>query len=136
MEFTPSLIGCIISNENYSFELIRKSKACVINIPTLDIARKVTGIGNCSGRNTDKFKKFALTAIPADKVAAPMIQECYGNIECKLVDTKLINKYNFFIFEVQKAHMAISPKFPTTIHYRGDGIFMVSGKTIKLPSKV
>ncbi len=48
MEFTPSLVGCIISNQNYSFELIKKSKACVINIPTVDLAKTVIGIGNCT----------------------------------------------------------------------------------------
>jgi len=32
-----------------------------------------------------------------------------------------------FIFEVVKAHVAISPKYPKTIHYRGDGEFMIAG---------
>ena len=40
------------------------------------------------------------------------------------------NKYNFFIFEVVKAHVAKSPKHPETLHYTGDGVFMVSGKII------
>lgn len=136
MEFTPSLIGCIISNQNHSFEMIRKSRECVINIPTRDLARKVVGIGNCSGEDVDKFKKFKLTAVPASTVSAPLIQECYANFECKITDTKLIEKYNFFILEVQKAHVATSPKYPQTIHYRGNGIFMVSGPSIKLASKV
>jgi flavin reductase (DIM6/NTAB) family NADH-FMN oxidoreductase RutF len=32
MEFTPSLLGCVIAGGNYSFELIRKSRECVINV--------------------------------------------------------------------------------------------------------
>ncbi|MGA2439879.1 MAG: flavin reductase family protein [Tepidisphaeraceae bacterium] len=136
MEFSPSLIGCIISNRNHSFEMIKKSKECVINIPTRDMARKVVGIGNCSGSEVDKFKKFKLTAIPASKVHAPLIQECYANFECKIFDAELVNRYNFFIFEVVKAHVAVSPKYPPTLHYRGDGVFMLSGRSIKLPSKV
>ncbi|HEX7676242.1 MAG TPA: hypothetical protein VF412_18850 [Bdellovibrio sp.] len=39
-----------------------------------------------------------------------------------------MKKYNFFIFEVVKAHVAISPKYPRTFHYRGEGVFMISGK--------
>lgn len=136
MEFSPSLIGCIISNQNHSFEMIRKSKECVINIPTQDMAKKVVGIGNCSGSETDKFKKFKLTAIPATKVEAPLIQECYASFECKVFDARLVNRYNFFIFEVIKAHVAISPKYPRTLHFRGDGVFMFSGRSIKLASKV
>lgn len=136
MEFTPSLVGCIISNENHSFEGVKKSKECVINLPTQDLAKKVVGIGNCSGASTDKFKKFKLTASPASKVSCPIIEECYANFECRLVDSRCVNKYNFFIFEVVKAHVAIQPKYPHTLHFRGDGIFMLSGKNIKLPSKV
>jgi flavin reductase (DIM6/NTAB) family NADH-FMN oxidoreductase RutF len=136
MEFSPSLIGCIISNQNHSFEMIKKSKECVINIPTQEMAKKVVGIGNCSGSEIDKFKKFELTAIPATKVDAPLIQECYASFECKISDSQLVNRYNFFIFEVFKAHVAISPKYPRTLHFRGDGVFMLSGRSIKLPSKV
>jgi flavin reductase (DIM6/NTAB) family NADH-FMN oxidoreductase RutF len=136
MEFTPSLIGCIISNQNYSFDMIKKSKQCVINIPTQDMAKKVVDIGNCTGAKVDKFHKCKLTAMPASKVKAPLIQECYANFECQIIDTKLINKYNFFIFKVLKAHVASSPKYPPTLHFRGNGVFMLSGRSIKLPSKV
>src|SRR6186997_1894452 len=50
MEFKPSLIGCYIWDQNHSFDLIRKSKECVINIPTVDIAETVVAIGNSTGR--------------------------------------------------------------------------------------
>ena len=46
MEFEPSLVGCYIWSENHSFDMIRRSKECVINVPTVDIATKVVGIGN------------------------------------------------------------------------------------------
>ena len=61
LEFSPSLIGCMISSGNHSHDLIRQAKECVINVPTVDIARTVVGIGNCSGASVDKFKKFKVT---------------------------------------------------------------------------
>jgi flavin reductase (DIM6/NTAB) family NADH-FMN oxidoreductase RutF len=128
MEFQPSLIGCYIWTENHSFHMIRSSKECVINIPTVDIAAKVVDIGNSSGRDIDKFAEFKLTAEPGRKVAAPLIAECFANFECKLIDASLIRKYSLFVLEVVKAHAATSPKFPRTIHYRGDGVFMISGE--------
>ena len=136
LEFSPSLIGCMITSSNHSFDMIRKSKQCVINIPTADMAKTVVGIGNCTGADTDKFESFGLTPVKASKIDAPLIKECYANFECWLVDTKLVNHYNFFIFEIVKAHKAVSPKFPKTLHYRGDGLFMVSGKSLKLNSPV
>lgn len=132
MEFTPSLIGCMIMAANHSYELIRKSRECVINIPEAFLDEKVAGIGNCSGTQGDKFEKFGLTAEPGETVSAPLIKECYANLECKVVDTRMLKRYNFFILEVKKAHVAVSPKYPETLHYRGDGMFMVSGKSLDL----
>ena len=59
MEFEPPLIGCVVSNRNYSFELLKKTRECVINIPTADIADKVAGCGNTSGSNINKFENLA-----------------------------------------------------------------------------
>jgi flavin reductase (DIM6/NTAB) family NADH-FMN oxidoreductase RutF len=127
MELEPSLVGCYIWSENHSFEMIRKSKECVINIPTTTLATRVVGIGNSSGRAIDKFKEFGLSGVSASQVKAPLIGECYANFECRLVDASLIKKYSLFILEVVKAHVARSPTYPKTMHYRGDGVFMISG---------
>jgi flavin reductase (DIM6/NTAB) family NADH-FMN oxidoreductase RutF len=127
MEFQPSMIGCYIWTANHSFEMIRKSKQCVINIPTEDLAAKVVKIGNSSGRDIDKFAEFDLSPRPGARVDAPLIDECYANFECRLRDSSLIRKYSLFVLEVVKAHVATSPKYPKTIHYRGDGEFMISG---------
>jgi flavin reductase (DIM6/NTAB) family NADH-FMN oxidoreductase RutF len=131
MGFQPSLIGCYIWDANHSFELIRKSKECVFNVPTIDLAPTVVKIGNCSGRSVDKFTAFHLTAEPGNKVRAPLIKECFANFECRVVETRFVNRYSFFILEVVKAHVAKAPQFPETIHYRGDGLFMMAGKTVR-----
>jgi flavin reductase (DIM6/NTAB) family NADH-FMN oxidoreductase RutF len=130
MGYQPSLVGCYIWDEDHSFGMIRKSRECVINIPTVNMAAKVVGIGNTSGRDVDKFAKFKLTASPAEKVSAPLIEECYANFECRLIDTGLIRKYGLFVLEVVKGHAPSSPRFPKTMHYRGEGLFMISGPTV------
>jgi flavin reductase (DIM6/NTAB) family NADH-FMN oxidoreductase RutF len=71
MEFQPALVGCIISNANHSFEMIRRSRQCVINIPTEDIATTVVKIGNSSGRDIDKFSEFASRRSRARMSARP-----------------------------------------------------------------
>lgn len=136
MDFEPPIIGCVISNRNYSFDILNKSKECVINIPTSELAKKVVGCGNTSGRKIDKFNKFHLTPSPASKVKAPLIDECYANLECKIIDKKMVKKYNFFIFEVRKAWIDPAKKKPKTMHHMGNGIFMIDGKKIKLQSKM
>jgi flavin reductase (DIM6/NTAB) family NADH-FMN oxidoreductase RutF len=136
IEFEPPLVGCVISNRNYSFDILKATGECVINIPTVELAEKVVGCGNTSGRDVDKFKDFGLTPVAASCVKAPLIDECYANLECKVVDGKMVAKYNLFILEVLKAWIDPSMKHPRTIHHLGKGAFMVAGETIKLPSKM
>jgi flavin reductase (DIM6/NTAB) family NADH-FMN oxidoreductase RutF len=136
MEFEPPLVGCVISNRNYTFDILKKTRECVINIPTRDLVKEAVGCGNTSGRTIDKFKAFHLTPTAATVVKAPLIDECYANLECTVVDASMVNKYNFFILEVLKAWIDPSKKDPRTIHHRGRGMFMIDGKTIKLPSKM
>lgn len=136
LEFEPPLIACVISNRNYSFDLIKAAKDCVINIPTVEIAKQVVKCGNSTGATTDKFRKFGLTAIPAKRVTAPLIDECYASLECRLVDSSMVKKYSLFVFEVIKAWVDPDIKKPRTIHHLGRGRFMVAGETIKLRSKM
>ena len=136
MEFEPLVVGCVISNRNYTFNILKSTKECAINIPTLELAEKVVGCGNSSGRQIDKFNVFGLTQVTASCVKAPLIGECYANLECKVVEEKMVAKYNLFILEVLKAWIDPTRQNPRTIHHRGRGIFMVAGETIKLPSKM
>ena len=136
VDFEPPIIACVMSNRDYSFVALKKTRECVINIPTVELAKKVVGCGNTSGRDVDKFKKFGLTASAASSVRAPLIDECYASLECKVIDTKLVTQYGIFILEVVKAWIDPSNKHPRTIHHQGKGKFAVDGETIKLPSKM
>jgi len=136
LEFEPPLVGCVVSNRNHSFLALEKTKECVINIPAVELAAQVAGCGNASGRTVDKFQAFGLTPTSASYVKPPLLAECYASLECKLVDTKLVAKYGFFILEVVQAWIDRSKKDPRTLHHRGRGAFMVAGDTIKLPSKM
>ncbi len=130
MEMGPSLVGTYIWTEDYTRRMALKSRECVINIPEGHLLDTAIGIGNSTGAEIDKFETFGLTAVPGTRVAAPLIRECYANFECKLHDSRLVKRYSLFVWKVVKAHVATSPKFPQTFHYRGDGIFMVSGKNV------
>jgi flavin reductase (DIM6/NTAB) family NADH-FMN oxidoreductase RutF len=136
IDFEPPLVGCVMSNRNYSFNLLKASRECVINIPTAKLAKKVVACGNASGRALDKFKAFHLTPKPASRVKAPLVDECYANLECRVIDAKLASKYNLFILEVLKAWIDPAQKNPKTLHHRGNGVFTISGQTIRLASKM
>lgn len=135
VDFTP-LIACVVSNGDYSFNALIKTKECVIAIPAVDLIEKVADVGNCSGKNTDKFKKFGLTPLPAEKVKAPLIAECLANIECRVIDASLADKYNLFILEGVKAWVNPERKETRTFHAKGDGIFVEDGQIIDLKKRM
>lgn len=136
IDFEPPLVGVVLGESSLSFGALKATGECVINIPTVDLARQAVGCGNTSGRNVDKFTTFGLTPAPASRVKAPLVAECYANLECKVVDTRMVAKYDLFILEVVKAWIDPSVKTPKTIHHLGGRDFMVAGRTIRLPARV
>jgi flavin reductase (DIM6/NTAB) family NADH-FMN oxidoreductase RutF len=136
VEFEPPLVACVVSNADYSFAALRATSECVIAIPAAHLARKVVDIGNCSGRDVAKFEKFGLTPLKAGRVAAPLVAECFANLECKVVDGRLVNRHNLFILEVVQAWSDPRQRSPKTIHHHGYGRFVVDGTTIKLKSRM
>jgi flavin reductase (DIM6/NTAB) family NADH-FMN oxidoreductase RutF len=69
-------------------------------------------------------------------VTAPLIAECFANLECRVADTRLVNKYNLFVLEVLKAWTDAKQKNPKTIHHSGYGTFVVDGDTLTLKSRM
>lgn len=128
LDFTP-LLAITTGEWNYSFAALRKTRECVIAIPTVDILDKVVGIGTCSGADTDKFAKFKLTPLAGKRVEAPLIAECLANIECKVVD--LITKHNIVVVEGVAAHIDAGRKEKRTVHAVGDGTFIVDGRRLE-----
>ena len=123
------LVGTYLWQANRSHALAKRSRECVINLPTDALLDTVVGIGNCSGREGDKFERFGLTAHAATDVGAPLIAECHANFECRLHETRITADYPLFVWRVVRAHVAPRPVWPRTVHYRGDGRFMIAGPT-------
>jgi flavin reductase (DIM6/NTAB) family NADH-FMN oxidoreductase RutF len=71
---------------------------------------------------------FSFSALRATK--------CFANRECKVIDTRLVNKYDLFLLEVVQAWTTQPHDRVKTIHRQGYGRFVVDGKTITLKSKM
>ncbi len=134
VDFVPPLVACVVGENNYSFAALHRTKECVIAIPAAALAKKVVGLGNCSGREVDKFARFRLTALPARSVEPPLVAECFANLECRVVDTRLVKTFNLFVLQVVQAWIDPAQKEPKTLHHQGYGRFVLDGRTIKLKS--
>jgi flavin reductase (DIM6/NTAB) family NADH-FMN oxidoreductase RutF len=134
VEFNPPLIACVVSAANFSHRALKKTGECVIAIPPADMAETIVAIGNCSGREVDKFARFGLKAAPGREVAAPRIAQCLVNIECKVVDRQLVARYNLFILEAVKAWIEPKRAGAKTMHHCGYGRFLLDGDELRLRS--
>ncbi len=103
VEFEPPQVACVVSSANYSFAALHDRRECVIAIPSVDLASIVVRGGNTSGRNIDKFATSGLTPMPSTYVAAPLVKECFANLECKVIDMRLVTN-TICLFSVYSRH--------------------------------
>ena len=136
IQHAPPLIGCVIGPWDHSYQALKKTGECVIAIPTVDLAETVVDIGNCSGDTVDKFERFGLRTRPAKDIAAPLLVDCLANIECRVADPSLVDRYNLFILEAKRIWIDETRKERRTMHHRGDGSFIVDGGTLDLRERM
>lgn len=115
---------------NQSYHTIMKTKECVVSIPPASMAEDVVKIGDISGKTCDKFEKFKLKTAPAEKVKAPLLEDCVANLECKLVDH--VEKYGLLILEVVNVWENTKLKDEKLFHAFGDGTFVKDGDKMNL----
>lgn len=96
----PAMVSISVRKERYSYEMIRQTGEFVINLTTKELAYAADYCGVRSGRDVDKFKEMGLTPAPASVVSCPIIAESPVNIECKVVDVKVLGSHDMFIAEV------------------------------------
>jgi flavin reductase (DIM6/NTAB) family NADH-FMN oxidoreductase RutF len=113
---------------NFSYRALRRTRECVIAIPTVDLIDTVVGVGMCSGADTDKFARFGLTRMAAEHVRAPLIRECLAQIECRVVE--VIERHAIVILAGLCAHIDRSRTETRTLHAVGDGTFIVDGERL------
>jgi len=141
MDFTPRF-AFMTGPWNFSYTALKKTGECVIAVPTVDLLKKTVQIGSCSGAELNKFEKFKLTSLKAENVSAPLIKECYANIECRIVDH--IKQHNIFVVDGLATWVDDKRTEKRCFHAVGDGRFITDGEVInhrrimasKIPSGV
>ncbi len=76
------IFSCVHKAEHMYSSLL-KTKHFVVNFPSRDIFLKCMKTIDCNGYETDELAASGLTAVPAKKVNAPMVKECFLNLECE-----------------------------------------------------
>jgi flavin reductase (DIM6/NTAB) family NADH-FMN oxidoreductase RutF len=100
-------------------------------------------VGSESGRDEDKFQASGLATFPASKIGAPLVADCLGWLECKVVpEPHNQQAYDLFIGEVVAAWAAPDVfsqnrwHFPQddrrSVHYLAGGSFFATGEAFNV----
>ncbi len=100
----PPMLSISVRPERYSYQILKETGEFVVNLTTEELTFATDYCGVKSGRDVDKFKEMNLTALPADKVKAPLIGESPVNIECKVTQVIPLGSHDMFLAEVVAVH--------------------------------
>jgi flavin reductase (DIM6/NTAB) family NADH-FMN oxidoreductase RutF len=130
------ILALVIGRWDHSFTALRDTGECVIGIPTVDLLETAVDIGNVSGVAVDKWERFGLTPLPADRVGPPLIDECIANLECTVADDRLVDDYDLWLLRVEKAWVDPSAAGAPEVHHRGNGTFSTNGGILDLRDRM
>ncbi len=102
----PVVIGIAIAKQRYSHQLINITREFVVNLPTTVMVEIVDRCGSISGRDVYKFQELGLTAVPAEKVRPPLIEECPISVECRVIGIQEVGDHDLFLGEAVAEHVA------------------------------
>lgn len=89
-----------VRRDRFSHHFIKESGEFVINLCTKDTLRAADICGGCSGRDTDKWAKAALTKEKAAKVSVPLVKESLLSLECRVINTVSLGTHDMFLGEI------------------------------------
>jgi flavin reductase (DIM6/NTAB) family NADH-FMN oxidoreductase RutF len=131
------MIAIAVAPARFSHDLIADSGEFVVNIPGSGLLQAVWFCGTKSGRDCDKFAEAGLTAVPARAVGAPLVAECFGHAECKVIDAPTAGDHTVFMGEVVAVsvesnafdgHLRLRRPYHT-LHHLGGPEFLTSAGT-------
>ena len=87
----------------YSF--INETKEFGLNVPTIELTEAIGKVGSTHSDEVDKFAENGLTPMASRKISAPLITECFLNIECKVLQQFVTGDHTVFVAEPVAAYL-------------------------------
>lgn len=87
----------------YCYSLINETKEFGINVPTPELTDAIVKVGTTHSNEVDKFTETGLTPMSSSKISSPMIEECFLNVECKVLNQIVTGDHTLFVAEPVQA---------------------------------
>ncbi len=100
----PPYVYISVRPSRYSHDIIENSGEFVINLVPKKLSSAMDLAGCTTGARIDKFEKLKLTKLAGDVVAAPLIEECPVNFECRIFQTVKLPSHDMFLAEIVAIH--------------------------------
>lgn len=144
VDFSPAKVAVVIDKNTYTRELVEASGEFCLQFPMRKIATLTLDVGEISGRDIDKFSRFNIETFPASHIAAPLIKDCIGWLECKVIKQggesmdiivgEVIAAYaDAEQFSDGRWHFSNDPQ-KRSIHYMAGGEFYMTGEAFRTSS--
>jgi len=123
-----------VADTHFTAELIKKSGEFAINVANEAILKEMLFCGSVSGRKTDKIKKSGLSVIKGKKIKVPVLKDCAGYLECRVIDSIEYGGVTVFVGKVLYAAAKRGafdscwvPEKAKTVHHIGGKFFAFTG---------
>lgn len=101
----PPVLCLGINTARFSGEVIRKTQQFVVALPKQEDALALDFCGFVSGTSCDKFQAAGFTTRDANRVKAPLINECPVNLECELLNVIPLGSHVLHLGRVVATHV-------------------------------
>ena len=96
----PSRLAMGIFDENFTSQLVEKQGEFVVNFVTSEMRSIARACGIYSGKDVNKLEMCDLHPAPAQRVKAPLLQECPLNIECRVTEVIKMEGLKLFVADI------------------------------------
>lgn len=103
LSLTPPQVGVSVFTYHFAHDLLTRVEEFAINVVPRDWLRQARFCGTVSGREVDKFKQTGFTMEEAKEVAAPLVAEGIGHLECGVVGQHSLGDHTLFVAQVLAA---------------------------------
>jgi flavin reductase (DIM6/NTAB) family NADH-FMN oxidoreductase RutF len=101
----PPILYLGMNTARHSGTVIRETGEFVVALPDPEHVLHMDYCGFISGVACDKFESAGLTVRQGRQVAAPLINECPVNLECRLRQVVPLGSHELYLGEVLETHV-------------------------------
>lgn len=102
----PPMVALPIRHQRYTLKGILENRTFSVNIPSVEMVKEADYCGIVSGANADKVRDCNFNIFYGKLATAPMVEQCWINMECSVVHVLGSNSHSIVIGRVDGTHVS------------------------------